>query len=226
MNGDTWTARLSEYLDDELPPAERAALETHLAACDDCAATLADLRRIVARAGALDDRPPARELWSGIAARIGRPSTPRGRVLRGPWRRVTLTIPQLAAAGLVVAGLGAGTVWMATGGPADGPAGAPVAIGSDSAAPAGDPLVRPAVASSYESAVRDLERVLAEGRDRLDTNTVRVIEESLVTIDRAIARARAALEADPSDPYLRHHLAQTMRRKLDLLRRATDLVAS
>ena len=30
---DVWTDRLSEYLDDELPPGERAALEGHLAQC-------------------------------------------------------------------------------------------------------------------------------------------------------------------------------------------------
>jgi len=45
---DVWTDRLSEYLDDELPPGERAALEGHLAQCAECSATLADLRRVVA----------------------------------------------------------------------------------------------------------------------------------------------------------------------------------
>ena len=51
---DVWTDRLSEYLDDELPPGERAALEGHLAQCAECSATLADLRRVVARARALE----------------------------------------------------------------------------------------------------------------------------------------------------------------------------
>ena len=41
---DVWTDRLSEYLDDELPPGERVALEGHLAQCAECSATLADLR--------------------------------------------------------------------------------------------------------------------------------------------------------------------------------------
>src|SRR6185369_9615038 len=44
---DVWTDRLSEYLDDELPPRERATLEVHLAQCAECSATLADLRRVV-----------------------------------------------------------------------------------------------------------------------------------------------------------------------------------
>ena len=60
---DQWTDRLSEYLDGELGAAERAALEGHLATCAECGATLAELRRVVARARALDDRPPTADLW-------------------------------------------------------------------------------------------------------------------------------------------------------------------
>ena len=68
---DPWTDRLSDYLDDELPPAERAELEAHLRRCVACGAVLADLRRIVVRAQGLEDRAPDRDLWPGIAARIG-----------------------------------------------------------------------------------------------------------------------------------------------------------
>ena len=55
---DQWTDRLSEYLDDELPPDERAELEAHLRHCAACGAVLADLKRIVTRARGLDDRLP------------------------------------------------------------------------------------------------------------------------------------------------------------------------
>src|SRR6266568_3296767 len=68
---DQWTDRLSEYLDDDLSSAEVTALEAHLAACASCRATLDELRRVVARARALDDRPPATDLWPGIATGIG-----------------------------------------------------------------------------------------------------------------------------------------------------------
>src|SRR5437867_8055233 len=68
---DQWTDRLSEYLDDELSSAEVTALEAHLGACASCRATLDELRRVVARARALDDRPPATDLWPGIATGIG-----------------------------------------------------------------------------------------------------------------------------------------------------------
>src|SRR5690242_18238701 len=101
---DRWMDRLSEYLDGTLAPAERQGLEAHLAECAACTATLAELRRVVARAGALDDRPPAADLWPRIAARLGG----RGALLpfaRRSARRVSFTVPQLAAAGIALVAL-------------------------------------------------------------------------------------------------------------------------
>src|SRR3989442_7859509 len=72
MTKDNWTDRLSEYVDGTLAVGERAALEAHLTGCAACAVTLEELRRVVARARALDDRPPAADLWPKIAAGIGR----------------------------------------------------------------------------------------------------------------------------------------------------------
>jgi hypothetical protein len=79
-------------------------------------------------------------------------------------------------------------------------------------------------AQSYAAAVADLERVLAGGRGQLDTTTIRVIEQNLAAIDQAIAQAQRALESDPANMYLNTHLAETMRRKLELLRQAATLV--
>jgi hypothetical protein len=83
-----------------------------------------------------------------------------------------------------------------------------------------------AAARSYDTAVDDLERILAEGRGRLDTTTVRVLEQNLALIDRAIAQARRAVAADSANVYLNSHLAETMRRKIDLLRQAAALVSA
>jgi hypothetical protein len=52
---------------------------------------------------------------------------------------------------------------------------------------------------------------------------VRKVEEKLALIDKAIDEARQALSTDPSNAYLNRHLAGTMRRKLDLLRRTAAL---
>jgi hypothetical protein len=68
--------------------------------------------------------------------------------------------------------------------------------------------------------------VLEQGRGRLDTTTVKVIERNLASIDSAIAQAQRALAADSASVYLNSHLAETRQRKLELLRRAAALVSS
>jgi hypothetical protein len=89
------------------------------------------------------------------------------------------------------------------------------------AAPAGSPGAR-----GYDAAVADLERILTEGRGRLDSTTVGVLERNLAAIDMAIAQARRAVAADSANLYLNSHLAATMRRKLELLRQAASLVTT
>jgi hypothetical protein len=211
---DQWTDRLSEYLDGDLAESERAALEAHLDGCSECSETLAGLRRIVMRARSLDDRQPTTDLWSGIAERIG--VAPRR-------RRIAFSVPQLLAAGIALAVLSGGGAWLLHPDPirvADVQPAVP-APGSVRVEMIGD-----ATARGYDAAVDDLERVLADGRGKLDTATVRVLEQNLAIIDRAIAQARRAVAADSANLYLNSHLAETMRRKIDLLRQAATLVSA
>ena len=215
---DRWMERLSEYLDGELPATERAALEAHLETCNDCSAVLSDLRRVVDRARVAEEYVPRRDLWPGIASRIGATRAASPRI----GRRWSFSLPQLAAAAILLMTLSGGATWLLrpttlspVGGPIAtmAPAGTPVAVNASSSA-----------SQSYAAAVADLERVLASGRGQLDTTTVRVIEQNLAAIDQAIAQAQRALLADPANLYLNTHLAETMRRKLDLLRQAATLV--
>ncbi len=216
---DQWTDRLSEYLDGDLAEHEKAALEAHLGACAACGETLAGLRRIVVRARSLEDRPPSGDLWSGVAARIG--AGPRR-------RRLTFSMPQLLAAGIALAVLSGGSAWLLHPDPAGVAAVQPnsAAPGMLPVAPVGSTGAAPSAAPSYDSAVDDLERVLAEGRGRLDSTTVRVLEQNLALIDRAIAQAQRAVAADSANLYLNTHLAETMRRKIHLLRQAAALVSA
>ncbi|MBI4543724.1 MAG: zf-HC2 domain-containing protein [Gemmatimonadetes bacterium] len=254
---DEWTDRLSEYLDGELEAAEATALEAHLAACESCTDTLAELRAVVLRARTLEDTPPATDLWPGTAARLGEapagaleapaaetaertaqaaasagdPQTHQGRAqwpsLRrrlsaGP--RYSFSVPQLAAAVVLVA-LSGTAVWLALPGP---DAARPPVAGAAPAAPSGRVTLvsSPAAAAptaGYFAAVAELERVLELGRGRLDTATVRVLEQNLAIIDQAIADTRRALAQDPASAYLNAHLAGSMRRKIELLRQATTL---
>ncbi len=216
---DRWMDQLSAYLDGELPANDRAALEAHLEACSECSALLDDLRRVVDRARGVEEYIPKRDLWPGIASRIG--ATPATAPRIG--RRWSFSLPQLAAAAIFLMTLSGGTVWLVRSS-AYSPTTGPIAT---SPAPVGAPVATRAsnrASQSYSAAIADLERVLAGGRGQLDTTTVRVIEQNLAAIDRAIAQAQQALLADPANMYLNTHLAETMRRKLDLLRQAATLV--
>src|SRR5262245_23187523 len=96
MQFDNWTPRLSEYLDGELTQPEVEALEAHLLECPECGRTLQELRAVVARASNVIDRPPEKDLWQGIAARIA-----QGEVSEQK-RRFSFSISQLVAAGIVL----------------------------------------------------------------------------------------------------------------------------
>jgi tetratricopeptide (TPR) repeat protein len=78
----------------------------------------------------------------------------------------------------------------------------------------------------YDSAVADLQKALEQNRSRLDPATIRTVERNLEIIDQSIEEARKALDADPSNPYLNGHVAEQMRRKIRVLRQATDAVAA
>ena len=223
---DQWTDRLSEYVDGELEQSERRALEAHLATCPACAATLGELRRVVARAHALDDRPPAADLWPGVASGIGLAPHDRAAALDlGQARRVrrfTFSVPQLLAASVALMVVSAAAVWL-TLGRGRVPGSGPIAQG-DTSVPqvaAGNWARDP----NYDTAIGQLESALAEGRrsGKLDSATVRILEANLAIVDAAIAEGQRALASDPGSAYLNYHLADTMRRKLELLRQATTI---
>jgi len=231
-----WTDKLSDYLDGELRGDEHRAVEAHLASCARCAAVLADLQRVVARAKAAREhaaRPPHADLWAGIAARIENPSISKV-VPFEPRRRFTFTLPQLAAAAAVLIAVSGGLAWQTAerlaGGSPDQPsvAASPEreALTERSAAADDVQAVRATFADpQYDAAVADLEKALKEGRGRLDDNTIAIVEHNLQIIDQAIEQARQALVADPANNYLSSHLFEARRRKLDLLRRAAALTS-
>jgi anti-sigma factor RsiW len=215
---DIWTDRLSEYLDDELPPSERAALDAHLPTCRECAETLDELRGVIAHASTVPARPPDTDLWSGIEPRLTRMPvvTP---LLTHARRRISFTMPQALAAGLALMLMSGGGVWVLnhTGrAPEIAISAAPEADVVPVSATAGDP--------HYDEAISDLQQTLQEGRAQLDQETIRVLEQNLATIDKAIEQSRTALASDPANVYLHNHLAETRQRKLALLRRAAALV--
>ncbi len=176
--------------------------------------------------------------------------TPRGS--RGA--RFSFSLPELIAASVAIAILSGGAVfalvkYRETGAPAPGrivakspesgapsptePAGsaftpAPEAVPA-SASPrtgAGTLAAEGNSGSPHEAAISELRKALARQRDRLDPATIRTLESNLAIIDLAIDQAKRALTADPANTYVKEHLAETMRRKVELLQRATMLAST
>lgn len=170
-------------------------------------------------------------------------------------RRFTVTLPQLAGAAAALAVVAGAAVWLAVertpqdpvavrppaspppavapGTTATAP---PEEIAGETSAPAPRPSRTPVDGGSasfatfdaarYDAAVAELQRVLDEHRDQLDTATVRILEQNLAIIDRATEEARRALEADPANPYLNGHLAKQMMLKIRVLQRAAGVIAA
>jgi anti-sigma factor RsiW len=82
------------------------------------------------------------------------------------------------------------------------------------------------VETPHEEAIAELRKALARERDRLDPATIRTLEANLAIIDLAIDQAKRALAADPANTYVKEHLADTMRRRVELLQRATMLAST
>ena len=220
---DMWTNRLSEYIDGELDKAERDALEAHLATCGQCYATLGELRQVVGRAKALTDTEPATDLWAGIRAQIApaRAGVTAHRPIRPSARRFSFSVPQLLAASIALMLVSGSGAWLAL---RSRQSRTPASLAAST------PRTRITSAATWtgrtDVAIADLQTALAQNESHLDTTTVRVVRQALATIDRAIADARIALQKDPGNAYLNLHLANTMRRKVELLRRVNDMAAA
>src|SRR5438477_12836136 len=100
-----WIEKLSDYVDGELPVGEQGAIEAHLRRCAQCTEVLDELKQVIARAASIQSRPPAADLWAGVAARIEAPAANAGntpfrssaRQQRQPIasRRISFSLPQL-----------------------------------------------------------------------------------------------------------------------------------
>ena len=235
---DPWIEKVSDSLDGLLSDDEQNILDEHLAGCAECRAIADDLRAVVAAAHTVPPIEPARDLWPDIAARLDAPARtapPRDaaqiaslspitvRAARKRARRLSFSAPQLAAAAVMLMMLSGATVWLLSGRATVQATASGTIIQSSGAAPGSARMVAAATrpAAGYDDDVAVLEAALEASRSSLDPATVEIIERSLESIDRAIEDARTALEADPGNPYLHRQLDNTMRKKIDVLQRAT-----
>jgi hypothetical protein len=162
------------------------------------------------------DIAPPPDLWDDIRAEL----KPRDSVAPRPF---SFGVRQLIAAGLLIAVASSAITMLALRGRS---ASEQVAVVNEPA-PAPQRAELPAMLanaeSGYERSAETLERTLAERRDSLAPSTVATVERSLRVADSAIAEARAALAQDPANRALAALFASNYERKIDLLRRATEL---
>jgi hypothetical protein len=225
---------LGDYIEGDLARATRVLVDRHLGECLRCAALIRDLDAIRQQAAKLPALAPSRELWAGIATRIEAPVIPLARhdaASRPVWRM------RMAAAAAALVVTTAGLTYLLTMQRLAGGAGAAVVAVTDSAGAsipvpvagvAGSPTTTGAPASlrgdaASAAVVLDLEitklrAVLDVRRADLDPATIAVVENSLTTIDRAIADARAALARDAASAFLNEQLNRALEKKLGLLR--------
>lgn len=205
--------QISELAESRVPQADS---REHLAACAECRATLERVQRLIQAAHALPrDIAPPPEIWSQLRTKVKAGGTiPRSRSWNLGW---------LAAAAAIVFLVGSALLLPPSIGKSKGkgtetrPPSTNVAVVS--------PVVL-AVEDCYSPAIRDLRRTLDQQRGTLAPATLSVVERSLVTIDDAIAEARAALASDPANQALVQILSAQFEHKVELLQRATQLSSS
>jgi hypothetical protein len=142
---------------------------------------------------------PGRDLWPDIRARI----TTRRSFVQRPWL--------LAAASALIA-VGA-TAWV-------------MQQRTEQALADAESRRAFATVAAFERSSAELTATLERRGATLDPRTRAVLEQSLRTIDEAIAEARGALDADPRNPAVQAFVAAAYRQKIDFLRRANDVAVS
>lgn len=192
--------QINDFVDDALNAAELDAVKAHVATCGDCQAEVSALRAMLHKIGTLPQSiEPERDLRPQVWAQTDRKTL-------WHWR-----YPLAAAAIVLIAASSLFTLMLSR----DNDTEAPTA---QTTAPSTVDLV--SIERQYAPEVEELQRALANNREKLAPETVRILEESLQIIDAAIAEARNALAQDPNSNMLGELLRSAYQRKLDLLKQA------
>jgi hypothetical protein len=169
-------------------------IQRHVSECADCAATVADQRRVATWVARDRDRvgAPGPNAWPALARRV--------RQSRGRSRELRLTV--LAAAAVLVLAVVLRFV------PVKGREQAPVAPPTQSLA----------------SITTELEQAVDHGRSHLDARTNAAVGSALAVIDGAIRQTEGALAADPGNRYLSEYLGELRRKRIDALRDVLQII--
>ena len=225
---------LNDLIDGLLDQKAVQAIEQHLATCSACAGERVKLAMVVNDVASLPHEVlPDDALWSELRAELDRrkdavlpianSAVTAQRVAVGSRKWWVI----LAAAAVVLIALSSGITALVlrervsrdiadVPTPNSAPAfelGAPPALRVDFRATEGE----------YARTIEELRRAFESQRGQLRPETVKTVDHSLAVVDSAIAEARAALLADPNNRTLVDLLSSSYQRKLDLLRRTSEL---
>lgn len=205
---------LDLMVDDDLGSEEKAMAEEHLRTCPTCRAELELLQSITRTAAALPhDLSPSRDLWEGIETRLE---------ARRPIRRWMNPLV-LAAAAMVFAAIGLGVLLAPSRTTAPPTGGFPSSEGVVHAQ--SERLPSRGFRFEYEQARNDLEAVIESRRDRLDPETLEVIERNMNVIDQAIIDIEQALDSNPGETQLDRQLMLAYQQQIKVLKWAVRLSA-
>jgi hypothetical protein len=212
--------QLCDFADGALSAAAESAVAAHLRTCDECTMRVSAISTLAASTAAMPrEIAPPGDLWSDIRKEL-KPRYGVGRRGARVWQ-----VRQLIAAGLVIA-IASSTVTALIvrqnrTSAAVQTAATPVDAQPERPAPL--PARLASAEDGYTRSVAVLQRALDERRDSLAPSTIATVERSLRIADSAIAEARDALARDPANHALAALFASNYERKIDLLRRATEL---
>ena len=210
--------QLCDLADGALDAGAAAVVRQHLTSCDECAAQLRALSELGHAAASLPlSVSPPGDLWVDIRGQLA-PRAIAGRRRITSWR-----LPQLAAAAVVIAvGSSALTALVIRGAQPHTQTRDRI-VSSTISVPTALPARLESAENGYTRSINALQLVLADRRDSLAPSTVATVEHSLRIADSAIAEARAALASDPANAALAALFNSNYERKIDVLRRATEL---
>lgn len=225
----------SDLLDGYLSKDDAEVVSEHLSVCDSCAETYRSLQGLVSSASALPKSVlPAEDGWTDLrkslerrkevvlptAMRVGTVESRSTHTGRPSGRMVAV----LAAAAVILIVLSSGiTALVLRNGTREiagsGPTPTPVQVPSSIVLPAGFRQTE----NEFNRTIEELQQAVDTQRGQLSPETIRTVDRSLAVVDSAIAEARAALLADPNNQMLVDLLSASYQRKLDLLRRTSEL---
>ena len=213
---------LDDLVDGTIAAGPGRDLALHLAGCAPCRAEEVRLRALVARAAALPrDVEPARDLWPGIAERILAGNVVAGDFSGRRGRRIPLAVAAAAAAVLIAATAVVTAVLVRSDRQPR------TALAPEASAPGvvSTSLALSEARGTYEAARRQLLAALDARRGTLSPATLKVVDDNLRVIERAVREMEDALARDPGNRELPVLLASAYRQEIDMLQCAAGIPA-